>query len=78
MRTGFGAGAAQPGAGPFALLNLIDDRCGGQFDHIDDVVSPQEKDDLMAVYKKAAGFAIQTLNAAPPTIPAGATVKLTA
>ncbi len=66
------------GAGPFALLNLIDDRCGGQFDHIDDVVSPQEKDDLMAVYKKAAGFAIQTLNAAPPTIPAGATAKLTA
>ena len=66
------------GAGPFALLNLIDDRCGGQFDHIDDVVSPQEKDDLMAVYKQAAGFAIQTLNAAPPTIPAGATAKLTA
>ncbi|MEC9103206.1 MAG: FAD-dependent monooxygenase, partial [Pseudomonadota bacterium] len=66
------------GAGPFALLNLIDDRCGGQFYHIDDVVSPQEKDDLMAVYKKAAGFAIQTLNAAPPTIPAGATAKLTA
>lgn len=62
------------GAGPFALLNLIDDRCGGEFDNIDDVVTPQEREDLMSVYKKAAGFAIQTLNAAPPTIPPGARV----
>ena len=28
----------------------------------------------MSVYKKAAGFAIQTLNTAPPTIPPGATL----
>jgi 2-polyprenyl-6-methoxyphenol hydroxylase-like FAD-dependent oxidoreductase len=62
------------GAGPFSLLNLIDERCGGQFDNIDDVVTPEERDEIMAVYKKAAGFAIQTLNEAPPTIPPGATV----
>lgn len=66
------------GAGPFALLNLIDERCEGQFDHIDDVVSPKEKEELMSVYKKAAGFAIQTLNTAPPTIPKGAKVSETA
>ncbi|EAQ04978.1 hypothetical protein OB2597_06830 [Pseudooceanicola batsensis HTCC2597] len=66
------------GAGPFALLNLIDERCGGEFDDIDAVVSPREKADLMSVYKTAAGFAIQTLNAAPPTIPPGARVGATA
>jgi len=62
------------GAGPFSLLNLIDDRCGGEFDNIDDVVTPEERDEIMAVYKRAAGFAIQTLNEAPPTIPPGARV----
>jgi len=66
------------GAGPFALLNLIDERCGGKFDNIDDVVSPEEKDELMSVYKKAAGFAIQTLNTAAPTIAPDAKVKETA
>ena len=62
------------GAGPFSLLNVIDDRCGGEFDQIDDVVPPKERDEIMSVYKKAAGFAIQTLNAASPTIAPGATV----
>ena len=62
------------GAGPFSLLNVIDDRCGGEFDQIDDVVPPRERDEIMSVYKKAAGFAIQTLNAASPTIAPGATV----
>ncbi|GGE18932.1 flavin-dependent oxidoreductase [Primorskyibacter flagellatus] len=62
------------GAGPFALLNLIDQRCGGEFDSIDEVVPPAERDELMAVYKRAAGFAIQSLNAAEPTIPPGAKV----
>lgn len=64
------------GAGPFALLNVIDDRCGGEFDNIDDIVPPAERDEIMAVYKKAAGFAIQTLNAAAPTIPPGAKVAI--
>jgi hypothetical protein len=32
----------------------------------------------MAKYKAAAGFAIETLNKASPTIPAGARVRATA
>lgn len=56
------------GAGPFGLLNMVDDRCGGMFDNIDDVISPRERDEFMAKYKSAAGFAIDTLNAAPSTI----------
>ncbi len=60
------------GAGPFGLLNIVDQRCGGTFDNIDEVIAPAERAAFMAGYKKAAGFAIDALNTAPPTIPAGA------
>lgn len=60
------------GAGPFGLLNLVDERCGGHFDHIDSVIPPAERAAFLAGYKAAAGFALERLNAAPPTIPAGA------
>jgi len=63
------------GAGPFGLLNIVDDRCGGTFDNIDDVITPKERADFMAGYKAAAGFAIETLNKAPRTIPSGARVR---
>jgi 5-methylphenazine-1-carboxylate 1-monooxygenase len=63
------------GAGPFGLLNLLDDRCGGVFDNIDDVIPKAERDEFMLRYKTAAGFAAEKLNAAPPTIPAGARVR---
>jgi 5-methylphenazine-1-carboxylate 1-monooxygenase len=59
------------GAGPFGLLNLVDERCGGAFDNIDDVIAPAERDAFMARYKAAAGFAKEKLNAAPPTIAPG-------
>jgi len=64
------------GAGPFGLLNLVNDRCGGTFDDIDDVIPPQERAAFMAGYKSAAGFAKDALNAAPPTIATGAKVAL--
>ncbi len=63
------------GAGPFGLLNMVDERCGGTFDNIDDVIPPQERADFMAGYKAAAGFAIETLNKAPQTIAPGARVR---
>ena len=63
------------GAGPFGLLGLVDERCGGVFDDIDDVIPARERDEFMAGYKKAAGFAIEALNAAPPTIATGARVN---
>jgi len=65
------------GAGPFGLLNLVDERCGGVFETIDDVIPAQERAEFMAGYKAAAGFAIGQLNAAPPTIAAGARVAKT-
>jgi 5-methylphenazine-1-carboxylate 1-monooxygenase len=65
------------GAGPFGLLNMIDDRCGGVFDDIDAVVPEAERKAFMHGYKVAAGFAIDSLNAAPSIIPAGSGVRRT-
>ena len=62
------------GAGPFGLLNMVNDRCNGEFDNIDDVIPAAERAEFMAKYKAAAGFARDTLNAAPPTIAAGARI----
>ena len=66
------------GAGPFGLLNMVDERCGGTFDNIDDVIPPAERAEFMAGYKAAAGFAIESLNKAPRTIPGGAHARATA
>jgi len=60
------------GAGPFGLLNLVDERCGGVFDDINSIIPQAERDAFMAGYKAAAGFAIERLNASPPTIAPGA------
>jgi len=62
------------GAGPFGLLNMVDERCGGVFEDIDAVIPSDERSAFMALYKAAAGFAIEQLNAAPPTIVPGARV----
>jgi 2-polyprenyl-6-methoxyphenol hydroxylase-like FAD-dependent oxidoreductase len=62
------------GAGPFGLLNMVDERCGGTFDDIDDVIPPAERSQFMSAYQAAAGFAMETLNAAPPTIAPGVRV----
>ncbi len=56
------------GHGPVGILGLVDERCGGVFDDIDDVIPRAEVEAYMANYKAAAGFAIEALNAAPPTI----------
>lgn len=59
------------GAGPFGLLNIVHDRCGGVFDNIDDVIPPPERVAFMAEYKAAAGFAMDALNRSPPIISPG-------
>ena len=63
------------GAGPFGLLNLVDERCGGVFEDIDAVIPAEERAAFMANYKAAAGFAMDALNKAPPTIAEGAKAK---
>ncbi|MGE0312350.1 MAG: flavin-dependent oxidoreductase [Lautropia sp.] len=61
-------------AGPFGILNVVDERCGGVFDDIDAVMPLAEREAFMARYKSAAGLAIEQLNAAPPTIAPGARI----
>jgi 2-polyprenyl-6-methoxyphenol hydroxylase-like FAD-dependent oxidoreductase len=65
------------GAGPFGLLNLLDERCGGVFDDIDAVIPPKEREDFMSRYRIAAGFEKDRLNAAPSIIAPGAKVAAT-
>lgn len=64
------------GAGPFGLLNMLNDRCSGVFEDIEDVLPSDERREFMAKYKQAAGFAMEQLNEASPTIPAGSQMSL--
>ena len=63
------------GHGPVGILEIVEERCGGVFDNIEDVVSREEIESYMARYKQAAGFAIETLNSAPPTIDSPSIVR---
>ena len=62
-------------AGPFGLLNILNDRCGGIFEDIETVIPLKERTEFMSKYKAAAGFAIEALNKAPPTIAPGTKFK---
>jgi 2-polyprenyl-6-methoxyphenol hydroxylase-like FAD-dependent oxidoreductase len=62
-------------AGPFGLLKLVDERCGGRFEEIDDILPPAEREAFLADYRAAAGLAVERMNAAPPIIPPGARLR---
>ena len=55
-------------AGPFGLLDILNDRCGGVFENIETIIPLEERNEFMSTYKTAAGFAIEALNEAPATI----------
>ena len=57
------------GRGPDWVMQLVEDRCGGVFDDLYDVVSYQELADHAARYKGVAGLSVDQLNAAPAIIP---------
>lgn len=61
-------------AGPDYVLQIIEDRSGGQPADIDTLMPYMEREAFAARYKATAGFAIQTLNAAPATIPPTAAI----
>ena len=48
--------------GPFSVLGLVDERCGGVFDHVDDVMSQAEIAEIRAEYRAAAGLAVDAVN----------------
>ena len=59
---------ANRGAGPDAILQKVEDLCGGEFDTIEDVLPKDELAAHAAKYKALAGFGIDVLNAQPPLI----------
>ena len=61
-------------SGPVAIPGTVDERCGGVFDDINAVIPRAAVESFMGRYKAAAGFAVETLNAAPKTLPNGATL----
>ena len=59
---------ANRGSGPDAVMQMVEDRCGGDFDNINDVIPYDELAAHAARYKSMAGFGIEELNARPATI----------
>ena len=59
---------ANRGSGPDAVMQMVEDRCGGVFENIEDVIPKEELAAHAARYKSMAGFGIDELNARPPTI----------
>ncbi len=56
---------ANRGDGPDHILQVVEERCQGRFDKIEDILSPKEMAKMAADYKKIAGFDVKTLNNAP-------------
>ncbi len=63
--------ANRSGKGPDAVLQQVEDLCGGAFDHIDTVIPQAELAAHAAKYKAISGFSIEELNARPATIAPG-------
>lgn len=55
-------------AGPDKILDIVEQRCGGQFDRIEDVIPHEEMAEHAAAYKRAAGYGIAETNDRPPLI----------
>ncbi|OCW58240.1 flavin-dependent oxidoreductase [Hoeflea olei] len=60
---------ANRGNGPDQIMEVVEQKCEGLFDSIDEVMSAEELADHAARYKRLAGFDRETLNARPPLIP---------
>ncbi len=60
--------ANRGGGGPDAVMQMVEDRSGGRFDNIEDVIPHAELAAHAAKYKAMAGFAVEDLNERPPFI----------
>ncbi len=60
-------------AGPDHILDVVEERCGGDFVSIDDVITQDELAAHARQYKEIAGYAPHFVNDAPPTIRDAAT-----
>ncbi len=66
---------ANRGTGPDAVMQWVEDRCGGQFNNIEDVIPRAELAAHADRYKQLSGMTVEAVNNAPPIIPQGARIK---
>jgi hypothetical protein len=52
-------------------MQVVEERTGGDFGHIDEVLSEAERLDMAKAYKRIAGFDVDILNDAPRIIAEG-------
>ncbi len=57
------------GSGPDAIMQVVEDRCGGAFERIEDVITREELAAHAERYKAIAGFGIDALNGRADIIP---------
>ena len=60
--------ANRSGGGPDGVMQMVEDKCGGVFDNIEDVIPHSELAAHAEKYKAMAGFSIQDLNNQPPLL----------
>lgn len=59
---------ANRGKGPDAVMQMVEDRCGGIFDDIEKVIPRAELAAHAEHYKRLSGFSVDALNNQPPII----------
>jgi len=59
---------ANRGKGPDAVMQMVEDRCGGVFDDIETVIPRAELAAHAEKYKQLSGFSVEVLNAQPPSL----------
>jgi len=65
---------ANRGSGPDAILQRVENLCGGDFEVIEDVIARADLAAHAKKYKFLAGFSVDALNAKPPLIAKGARI----
>lgn len=69
---------ANRGNGPDQVMQVVEERCGGVFADIGEVLSREELEQTASSYKKLAGFDVETLNRRPPIVPLAAASAISA
>jgi len=62
---------ANRGGGPDAIMQMVEDRCGGDFARMGEVISREELSAHAARYKTVTGLGIDELNERQPIISDG-------
>lgn len=65
-----GVGLANRGAGPDAIMQRVENLCGGKFSDINNIIPRSDLATHAERYKALAGFSVEALNAKPCLIPA--------